>query len=71
MSGPPCIGPWLTLHNSVIARFKGDEPELVMYAEDFPTFLYDESAGWNPRNLRNGLFRGHVLVRVGGYPSQV
>lgn len=33
-------------------------------AEEWPTFLYDEQAGWNENNIKNGLFRGHVLARV-------
>jgi hypothetical protein len=49
---------------SIIAKFTGDDPELSLYAEDFPTFLYDERAGWNEGDVRNGLLRGHVLVRV-------
>jgi hypothetical protein len=36
-----------------------------LVAEDWPTFLYDEQAGWSQSDIRKGLFRGHVLVRVG------
>lgn len=50
--------------SSIINRFLGDEPDWALIAEEWPTFLYDEKAGWNPENIRNGLFRGHVLVRV-------
>jgi len=35
-----------------------------LVAEDWPTFLYDERTGWSERNIRCGLFRGHVLMRV-------
>lgn len=34
-------------------------------AEEWPTFLYDEQAGWSEKDIKNGLFRGHVLARVG------
>jgi hypothetical protein len=26
--------------------------------------LYDERAGWSENDMRNGLFRGHILIRV-------
>ena len=38
--------------------------EWMLIAEEWPTFLYDEQVGWSRRNIRNGLFRGHVLARV-------
>lgn len=34
-------------------------------AEEWPTFLYDEQAGWTEKDIKNGLFRGHVLARIG------
>lgn len=37
----------------------------MLIAEEWPTFLYDELAGWSMKDVRNGLFRGHVLARVG------
>ena len=36
----------------------------VLITEEWPTFLYDEQAGWSNHNIRNGLFWGHVLARV-------
>jgi len=54
---------WLLF--SVIARFCDDEDHShSLIAEEWPTFLYDEHAGWNENDVRRGLFRGHVLVRV-------
>ena len=53
-----------SLHR-IIEMFKDEGAGCTLVAEDWPTFLYDEQAGWNERNIRNGLFRGHVLVRVG------
>ena len=56
----------LTRPSSAIARFKDDEDlDWSLIAEEWPTFLYDERVGWNARDVRNGLFRGHVLARVG------
>jgi len=50
---------------SIIAKFNDDEDhEYSLIAEEWPTFLYDEQAGWSKKDLRRGLFRGHVLVRV-------
>ena len=48
-----------------IAKFKaGGDPNWQLIAEEWPMFLYDEEAGWSEANIRKGLFRGHVLVRV-------
>ena len=55
----------LTRPPSAIARFEDDENlDWSLIAEEWPTFLYDERAGWNARDVRKGLFRGHVLARV-------
>jgi hypothetical protein len=49
----------------VISRLRNDEDhEYSLIAEEWPTFLYDEHAGWNEKDRTRGLFRGHVLVRV-------
>ena len=48
-----------------IAKFDNDDPNFQLVAEEWPTFLYDEEAGWNADRAENGLFRGHVLTRVG------
>ena len=57
--------PQLTTHqHSVLDGYKDVDSDWILVAEDWPTFLYDERAGWNERDVRNGLFRGHVLVRV-------
>jgi len=53
----------LLLH-SVINRFRGEDSDLLLITEDWPTYLDDERVGWNQNNVRKGLFRGHVLVRV-------
>jgi len=51
---------------SMINRFTGEDTAgWALVAEDWPTFLYDERVGWNERNIRRGLFQGHVLIRVG------
>ena len=48
-----------------IAKLQDDEDmDWALIAEEWPTFLYDEQAGWSSRNIRNGLFQGHVLARV-------
>ena len=52
-----------------IAMFDANDPEFQLVAEEWPTFLYDEEAGWNVRKPENGLFRGHVLTRVRVMPS--
>ena len=52
-----------------IALFDKDDPNFQLVAEEWPTFLYDEEAGWNAEKAENGLFRGHVLVRVRLMPS--
>lgn len=36
----------------------------MLVAEEWPTFLYDETVEWSRRDIRSGLFRGHVLIRV-------
>ena len=53
------------LGDSIIAKCREGDPGWTLMAEEWPTFLYDEQAGWNENNIRNGLFRGHVLARVG------
>jgi len=60
------LGLPLTKPSSAIARFQDDEDlDWSLIAEEWPTFLYDERVGWNRGDVRNGLFRGHVLIRVG------
>jgi len=49
--------------------FNNNDPDFQLVAEEWPTFLYDEAAGWNVEKAENGLFRGHVLTRVGSMPS--
>lgn len=48
----------------IISKFKRGEANFQLIAQEWPTFLYDERVGWNPDNIRDGLFRGHVLIRV-------
>ena len=49
----------------VISRLQDvEDPNWTLFAEEWPTFLYDEQAGWTKHNIRNGLFWGHVLARV-------
>jgi hypothetical protein len=60
---PP--SPQLTPPHSVINRFRDEDSGWSLVAEDWPTFLYDEQAGWSQSDIRKGLFRGHVLVQVG------
>lgn len=49
----------------MISRFRDDKDHVCsLIAEEWPTFLYDEHAGWNEKDRKRGLFRGHVLVRV-------
>ena len=52
-----------------IAKFDTNDPNFQLVAEEWPTYLYDEEAGWNIEKPENGLFRGHVLIRVGVMPS--
>jgi hypothetical protein len=55
----------LTKMCRTIAKFKAkDDTNWQLIAEEWPTFLYDEEAGWSEGSIRTGLFRGHVLVRV-------
>ena len=49
--------------------FDINDPNFQLVAEEWPTFLYDEQAGWNAEKAENGLFRGHILARVGFIPS--
>ena len=60
--------PLLQTHSpphSVISRFCDDEDDdHRLIAEEWPTFLYDEYSGWNEKDRKRGLFRGHVLARV-------
>ena len=55
--------------------FDNNDPNFQLVAEEWPTFLYNEEAGWNAEKAENGLFRGHVLIRVGPvttmHPSQL
>jgi len=44
--------------------FDKNNPNFQLVAEEWPTFLYDEEAGWNADKAEHGLFRGHVLTRV-------
>ena len=63
--------PQLTSSHSVIARFRDQDSDLSLIAEDWPTFLYDELTGWNQNDIRKGLFRGHILVRVSVINSKI
>ena len=63
---PSTVSPCLTHTNSTIDKFLGGEsPDHRLVAEEWPTFLYDERSGWSINDVRRGLFRGHVLARVG------
>jgi hypothetical protein len=54
-----------------IAKFlDGESTDYSLIAEEWPTFLYDELSGWSSSSVRKGLFRGHVLARVGPAPPQ-
>ena len=55
--------PQLT-NSRIIANFKKGGADWQLVAEELPTFLYDERAGWNEKKVWKGLFRGHILVRV-------
>ena len=35
-----------------------------MKASDLPSFLYPHGTIYDEENLDNGLFRGHVIIRV-------
>jgi len=48
--------------------FDKNDPDFQLVAEEWPTFLYDEEAGWNANKAEHGLFRGHVLTRVCSMP---
>ena len=57
--------PQLTHTNSTIDKFMGGESaDYILVAEEWPTFLYDEESGWNIKDIRRGLFHGHILARV-------
>ena len=59
------VNPQLTHNNSTIDKLKGGESaDYALVAEEWPTFLYDEESGWNIKDIRRGLFRGHILARV-------
>lgn len=51
--------------------FDKNDPNFQLVAEEWPTFLYDEEAGWNADKAENGLFRGHILTRVCFMQSQL
>ena len=51
-------------HFRIIANYKAGGPGWQLIAKELPTFLYDERAGWNVNNMKKGLLRGHILVRV-------
>lgn len=48
----------------IISMFKKGATNFQLVAGEWPTFLYDERVGWDPNNIRDGLFRGHVLIQV-------
>ena len=57
---------------SAIAKFKARKDlDWLLIAEEWPTFLYDEQSGWSENKVQEGLFRGHVLVRVSAVCSCV
>lgn len=55
-----------TTHSSpsIISLFELEEPGYVRNAEEWPTFLYEEQVGWSDKDIKHGLFQGHVLSRV-------
>ena len=55
--------PQLTHNNSTIDKFMGGESaDYTLVAEEWLTFLYDEESGWNIKDIRRGLFCGHILA---------
>jgi len=54
---------------STIAMFDNNDPNFQLVAEEWPTFLYNEEAGWNAEKPENSLFHGHVLTWVDSMPS--
>ena len=60
---PPCPKTH-PIHRTIAKLQDSEDTTCALIAEEWPTFLYDEQAGWSSRDIRNGLFRGHVLARV-------
>lgn len=59
------LGKWeFAPSDSIIGKYHSNDEDWLWIAENWPTFLYDEQAGWNEHHIKNGLFCGHVLVRV-------
>lgn len=45
-------------------RNKVQNGTIQVGAHDFPSFLYPAGTVYDPENKEEGLFRGHVLIRV-------
>ena len=60
---PPCPKAH-PIHRTIVKLQDDEDMDWALIAEEWPTFLYDEQAGWSNCNIRNGLFRGHVLAQV-------
>ena len=45
-------------------REKVDSGRVVIRAKDFPSFLYPHDAVYDPDTIDEGLFRGHIFIRV-------
>lgn len=60
----PVFSHLLLTDSRVISNFKKGGLDWQLTAEEYPTFLYDEREGWSEQDIKKGLLRGHVLVRV-------
>jgi hypothetical protein len=49
---------------SSVFREKVDSGRVIIRAKDFPSFLYPHDTVYDPDAIDEGLFRGHVFIRV-------
>lgn len=40
---------------------------IAIGAKEYPSFLYPDGTVYNCRNIEDGLFRGHVFIRVSSF----
>jgi hypothetical protein len=49
---------------SSVFREKVDSGRVIIRSKDFPSFLYPHETLYDPDAIDEGLFRGHIFIRV-------
>jgi hypothetical protein len=62
-----CANKFISAHLTILHsafRQKVESGQIVIRAKDLPSFLYPQGSVYNRDGVANGLFRGHIFLRV-------